>query len=88
MPQTVLVGKPIFDGSDILIASTTGELIRVSASDGKVIAKTTAGEPISGTPVITPKGLLVPGDEGTILRVSLPLENTLGANSSSSGANR
>ncbi|MEK0425520.1 MAG: hypothetical protein RJB11_1611 [Planctomycetota bacterium] len=88
MPQTVLVGKPIFDGSDILIASTTGELIRVSASDGKVIAKTTAGEPISGTPVITPKGLLVPGDEGTILRVSLPLENTLGANSASSGANR
>ncbi|MFN6301862.1 MAG: PQQ-binding-like beta-propeller repeat protein [Planctomycetota bacterium] len=88
MPQTVLVGKPIFDGSDILIASTTGELIRVSATDGKIIAKTTAGEPISGTPVITPKGLLVPGDEGTVLRVSLPLENTLGANPATSEANR
>ena len=88
MPQTVLVGKPIFDQSDILLASTTGELIRVSASDGKLIAKTTAGEPISGTPVITPNGLLVPGDEGTVLRVSLPLENTLGNNSASTEANR
>jgi outer membrane protein assembly factor BamB len=80
MPQTVLVGKPIFDDSDILLASTTGELLRVSAADGKLVAKTTAGEPISGTPVVTPKGLMVPGDEGTVLRVSLPLENTLGAN--------
>lgn len=88
MPQKVLVGKPIFDNSDILIASTTGELIRVSAADGKLLARTTAGEPISGTPVITPKGLMVPGDEGTVLRVSLPLENTLGANSASGEANR
>ena len=88
MPQTVLIGKPIFDESDILLASTTGELIRVSATDGKLIAKTTAGEPISGTPLITPKGLLVPGDEGTLLRVSLPLENTLGNNSASTEANR
>jgi len=88
MPQKVLVGKPIFDNSDILIASTTGELIRVSAADGKLLARTTAGEPISGTPVITPKGLMVPGDEGTVLRVSLPLENTLGANSADGEANR
>jgi len=88
MPQTVLVGKPIFDQSDILLASTTGELIRVSAADGKLVAKTTAGEPISGTPVVTPKGLLVPGDEGTLMRVSLPLENTLGNNSATGEGNR
>jgi hypothetical protein len=88
MPQTVLVGKPILDESDILLASTTGDLIRVSMADGKLVAKTTAGEPIAGTPLITPEGLLVPGDEGTVLRVRLPLENTLSGNSASGEANR
>ena len=88
MPQTVLVGKPILDESDILLASTTGDLIRVSMADGKLVAKTSAGEPIAGTPLITPEGLLVPGDEGTVLRVRLPLENTLSGNSASGEANR
>lgn len=90
MPQKVLVGKPILDDSDVMLASTTGELLRVSISDGKIVARTTAGEPISGTPLITPKGLLVPGDEGTVLRVPLPLENTLPleSNPASGEANR
>jgi hypothetical protein len=88
MPQTVLVGKPILDESDILLASTTGDLIRVSMADGKLVAKTSAGEPIAGTPLITPEGLMVPGDEGTVLRVRLPLENTLSGNSASGEANR
>jgi outer membrane protein assembly factor BamB len=88
MPRTVLVGKPILDESDILLASTTGELIRVSIADGKIVAKTTAGEPISGTPLVTPQGLLVPGDEGTVLRVKLPLENTSSASSANGEANR
>jgi outer membrane protein assembly factor BamB len=74
LPQTVLTGKPLLDGSDLLIASTTGSLYRISVADGKLLAQTSAGEPISGTPLITSDSLLVPGDEGSILRLPLAFE--------------
>jgi hypothetical protein len=74
MPQTVLTGKPLLDGTDVLVASTTGTLYRISVADGKLVAQTSAGEPISGTPLIASDSLLVPGDEGSILRLPLAFE--------------
>jgi outer membrane protein assembly factor BamB/TolA-binding protein len=85
LPQTVLTGKPVLDGSDILLASTTGTLLRVSIADGKIIAQTNAGEPISGTPIVTSNNLLVPGDEGTVLRLPLAFENNPVAEVTSGG---
>jgi len=74
MPQTVLTGKPLLDGSDVLVASTTGNLYRISVADGKLVAQTSVGEPVSGTPWIASDSLLVPGDEGSILRLPLAFE--------------
>jgi outer membrane protein assembly factor BamB len=85
LPQTVLTGKPVLDGSDILLASTTGTLLRVSIADGKIVAQTNAGEPISGTPIVTSNNLLVPGDEGTVLRLPLAFENNPVAEVTSGG---
>lgn len=73
LPQTVLVGKPIADNGELILASTSGDLIRISLSNGQVLARAPAGEPIAGTPVVTPAGLLIPGDEGSLLQVPLPI---------------
>ncbi|MEI8211353.1 MAG: PQQ-binding-like beta-propeller repeat protein [Planctomycetota bacterium] len=83
LPQTVLVGKPLVDNSELLFASTTGDLIRIALANGQVLGRARSGEPIAGTPVVTPSGLLIPGDEGSILRLPLPIETN--ANGTGSG---
>ncbi len=85
LPQTVLTGKPVLDGTDVLLASTTGTLLRVSIADGKIVAQTNAGEPISGTPIVASNNLLVPGDEGTVVRLPLAFENNPVAEVTSGG---
>lgn len=79
LPQTVLIGNPISESGELLLASTTGEMLRISVADGKLLSTSQVGEPIAGTPVVTPTGLLVPGDEGSLLRVPLPLVDSSNA---------
>jgi outer membrane protein assembly factor BamB len=76
LPQVVLVGAPLTSGSDLILSSTTGELIRISSRDGKETARSTAGEPIAGTPRMVASGLIIPGDEGTIINAPLPSESS------------
>ncbi|MFY8200937.1 MAG: hypothetical protein ACOVLE_09725, partial [Pirellula staleyi] len=54
------------------LATTNGELIRLSMTDGSIIARVQVGEPISGPPLVLPKGLMVPCDEGLIVTVPVP----------------
>ena len=83
LEKTVLVGLPSLVDSDCLLASTSGELIRVSLAAGNVVARTQVGEPISGPPLVLSNGLLIPGDEGIVLAVPIPT-----ASSDSAGASR
>ena len=72
LDKTVLIGKPALIESDCLHATTVGEFIRISIADGSVIARVAVGEPISGTPLLLSKVLLVPCDEGVVLTVPVP----------------
>ncbi len=81
--KTVLVGTPSLVDSDCLLASTSGELIRISLADGNVAARVQVGEPICGPPLVLSKGLLIPGDEGIVMTVPIPT-----ASNDNSGASR
>ena len=76
LEKTVLVGTPSVLESDCILTSTSGDLIRVSLADGGVVARVQVGEPISGPPLIFPKVMLVPGDEGIVLTVPIPKAST------------
>lgn len=80
--NVVLVGKPVVVESDCIIATTSGELIRISLADGTVVARRNIGEAICGTPIVLPKGLLIPGEEGCVLTVPMLTAQTqdLGTN--------
>ncbi len=76
LEKTVMVGPPSVLESDCILTSTSGDLIRVSLSDGSVVARVQVGEPISGPPLILPKVMLVPCDEGIVLTVPIPTAST------------
>jgi len=80
--KTVLVGAPSPLESDCLLVSTSGDLIRVAMTNGDIVAKVQLGEPISGPPMVLAKGLIVPGDEGIVLTVPLPMGSTENAGAS------
>ena len=76
LEKAVLVGQPSILESDCILTSTSGDLFRVSLSDGSVVARVQVGEPISGPPLILPKVMLVPCDEGIVLTVPIPTAST------------
>jgi outer membrane protein assembly factor BamB len=76
LEKTVLVGGTTLLESDCLLASTSGDLLRISLTDGRIVAKVQIGEPISGPPLILPKALLIPCDEGIVLTVPIPTAST------------
>ncbi len=76
LDKIVLIGTPVLVDSDCLLASTSGDLLRISLTDGSIVAKVQVGEPISGPPLVLPKALLVPCDEGIVLNVPIPTAST------------
>jgi len=76
LEKTVLVGLPTLLESDCLLTSASGDLLRISLTDGSIVAKVQIGEPISGPPLILPKALLIPCDEGIVLTVPTPTAST------------
>jgi hypothetical protein len=84
LPQMVLVGEPVRLGQDVLLTSTLGDLLRISSIDGRVVGKAASGEPSSGTPIVLPEGILVPGDEGILIEMPVPVPDE----SSVTGASR
>ncbi len=72
MDRVQLRGKPSMLESDLLIGTATGDLLRISPSAGKVVGKTTIGEPVYLAPMVEGNAALVAGDEGTIIAVPVP----------------
>ncbi len=76
LEKIVLVGAPSLVESACIVASTSGELIRVALTDGSIVARVQIGEPISGAPLILPKAMLIPCDEGIVVQVPLLSEGS------------
>ena len=70
--KTVLIGTPISVEADCILSSTNGDLIRISLTDGSIIARVSTGEPIAGPSLVFSKVLLVPCDEGVVLTIPVP----------------
>jgi outer membrane protein assembly factor BamB len=66
------VDKPIVIENDVIVGTSRGDLLRFSLTDGKMIGKTTVGQPLSASPLQVGKGLLIPCDEGSIVTLPLP----------------
>jgi outer membrane protein assembly factor BamB/TolA-binding protein len=73
------VGKPLIDGTDILLASSTGMLFRIEIGTGAVQSKFNVDEPLSGSPLKLGSALLLAGAEGALIAV--PAAKTLGGQS-------
>jgi len=69
-----LVGAPMMDEGDVLIAGTNGKLYRFDVASGALKATVDLREPLSGPATLFGKQLLIPGAEGLLLVI--PLEST------------
>ncbi|AMV35518.1 outer membrane biogenesis protein BamB [Pirellula sp. SH-Sr6A] len=70
-----LRGRPAIVGSDLLIGTATGDLLRISPTEGKIAGKTTIGEPVYLAPIVEGNAAVVAGDEGTVIAVPVPSAN-------------
>jgi outer membrane protein assembly factor BamB len=71
--REAFVGLPTVVEEDCLIGTAAGDLIRVNLANGEIVARTKLGEPLSMAPLLLPRGLLVPTEEGSILTVPTPV---------------
>lgn len=74
LDRQVLSGKPVIVDEDILVGTTTGNLLRFSKESGKRLSEANIGEPINGTPLILGNELLLPTDGGSVITVPIPRE--------------
>lgn len=75
LDRVQLRGKPSVVETDLLIGTATGSLLRISPSTGKVVGKTTVGEPVYLAPMVDGNVALISGDEGTVIAVPVPAAN-------------
>ena len=61
-----LAGPPRLQENDLILASQSGVVWRMTLSDGSETGKTEIGEPLRGGPVAYLSRLLVPGSDGTL----------------------
>ncbi|XZE21365.1 PQQ-binding-like beta-propeller repeat protein [Pirellulaceae bacterium SH449] len=70
--RETFVGAVTIVDNDCLIGTAAGEILRVSLRNGEILARKNLGEPLSVSPLILPRGMLIPTDEGSVLTVPTP----------------
>ncbi len=65
-------GKPLRDGEKIILAGTDGWIVALDAGSGKLLGQSDLGQPVSATPLLAGKNLLVPGAEGVVYVTDVP----------------
>ncbi len=75
LPAGEPVGAPVEVGESIVLAGSTGWLMAIDRAAGKMVGKSDLGEPISASPLVAGKSMLVPGDEGVVYVVDIPAAN-------------
>jgi hypothetical protein len=75
LPPGQPVGKPKVSGDSIIMAGKSGWIVTIDPDSGRLIGKTDLQQPISATPFGIGTNLLVPGKEGVIYIVKVPVES-------------
>jgi hypothetical protein len=70
--RETFVGAVTVVDNDCLIGTAAGEILRVSLRNGEILARKNLGEPLSVSPLVLPRGLLIPTDEGSVLTIPTP----------------
>jgi outer membrane protein assembly factor BamB len=65
-------GEPLVVGSDYLIATTGGAIMRLVVENGDLGGVTEIGEPLHGTPLLVDGKVAAVGSGGTFFLVDLP----------------
>ncbi|MEM7473756.1 MAG: PQQ-binding-like beta-propeller repeat protein [Planctomycetota bacterium] len=77
-PNSAIVGEPTEMNGKVLVATVGGQVWNLSASDGSVVGNLDAGQALSSAPlVISPGGLLIGSDEGSVLAIPMPQSPTI-----------
>lgn len=72
LPDGHLAGRPLVVGSDLILATKSGKLLRIAADSGREIARADLRQTLSGSPALLAGAALIPTAAGRILKVSLP----------------
>jgi outer membrane protein assembly factor BamB len=72
LPEGEPVGKPLLDGSSIILTGAEGWIVVLDANSGQIVGQTDLGQPLSATPLQVGPRLLVPGSEGLIYITEVP----------------
>lgn len=72
IPKGMPVGKPTPAGNGFALAGKSGWVVVVDPSSGTLTGKTDIAQPISATPLVVGKQMLVPGTEGVVYFVPVP----------------
>ena len=65
------VGPPIELDGAVIVATVAGDVYRIDGQSGEVTGILKTGEAISAAPLILGTGLVIPGEEGNVLAVSM-----------------
>ncbi|MCH1497032.1 MAG: PQQ-binding-like beta-propeller repeat protein [Rubripirellula sp.] len=73
VPTGGIVGEPLLNGEQIILAGRSGWIVVIDSRSGDLLNQIDLGQPISSTPIIYGGGtLLVPGAEGVVYSVEVP----------------
>ena len=72
LPAGTPVGDPIRVNGQIVMAGQEGWLVALDAASGAVSGQLDIGQPVSATPLLVGKNLLVPGAEGVVYITGVP----------------
>lgn len=67
-----LAAPPIVQGADLVLVSTTGEMIRIEAATGKTIAAGEIGRSVTSVSAVLGPRLAIAGADGQLLFVPIP----------------
>ncbi len=73
-----LVAAPTQLGSNLVLATRSGEVWLVSSDSGEVVASVDAGQSFSSAPLVLPMALLLGTDEGDVLALPIPTSRAEG----------
>ncbi len=68
--QATPIGQPVMLENDIVVATASGQLVRIDVAAGKIVSSIKLAENASGTPLVIGNGIFVPGDDGVVLETS------------------
>ena len=68
-----IAGRPILDGTDLIVAMTDGKILRISRETGEEVAQLDVGEPLGTGPTnVDQSTLVITGIDGTIYEIEKP----------------